>query len=90
MPLCAEEPRSDAETEKERRSSAWIAACLTVIIVYSVLIAKFEFWGLVLGWIPTAPAALLTGYIAYRIPWLGALFLGMLYLLGSLLAALTA
>lgn len=57
---------ADRAEHRQRMLSAFLGASLTMIIFYSVLIAKFEFWGLVLGWIPAGIATAIVGYIFYR------------------------
>ncbi|HEX7881893.1 MAG TPA: hypothetical protein VF499_04050 [Afipia sp.] len=57
---------ADQAEHRERMVSAMFAAFLTVIIFYPILIAKFELWGLVLGWIPVGIAAALVGYAFYH------------------------
>lgn len=57
---------ADQAEYRERIFSAFLGSSLTGIIVYSILIAQFEFWGLVLGWIPAGIAAALIGCIFYH------------------------
>lgn len=57
---------ADQAEDRERMTSALCGALLTVIIFYGILIAKFELWGLVLGWIPAGIAAVIVGYIFFH------------------------
>ncbi|CAN5150423.1 hypothetical protein BH10PSE10_BH10PSE10_15200 [soil metagenome] len=62
--LIAVSRRDTADQAEHRERMAF--AGFSAIIFYSILIAKFEFWGLVLGWIPVGIAATIIGYVFYR------------------------
>ncbi|HAO43041.1 MAG TPA: hypothetical protein DEA80_09410 [Afipia sp.] len=57
---------ADKAEHRVRMASAFLGASLTVIILYAILISEFEFWGLILGWIPAGTAAVLAGYAFYH------------------------
>ncbi|MBQ8106198.1 MULTISPECIES: hypothetical protein [unclassified Afipia] len=42
------------------------AALIVFVVIYGVLIARYDGWGLALGWIPALIAAALTVYAIYR------------------------
>jgi hypothetical protein len=57
-------------------------------VSYGLIIARYDLWGLALGWIPAGIAAFIVGYIFRRFWVLGYIVSGMLLVLGVLLDGL--
>ena len=55
----------------ERRNARFWAAFITFIITYGIFIARYDLWGLALGWLPAAAASVVAGWFFYRVWWLG-------------------
>ena len=68
----------------ERKNARFWAAFVTFIITYGILIARYDLWGLGLGWLPAALAGAAAGYFFYRVWWLGYIIAFVAYVLTGL------
>jgi hypothetical protein len=56
---------------EERKIAGQFGAFVAFVATYGLLIARYDLWGLALGWLPAALAAIIAGYIFYRVWWFG-------------------
>src|SRR5258706_7460107 len=64
----ADKVNVDLEVNRRSRRIGLGVAYVTFIFFYGFIVARFGFWGLLLGWLPTAAGAALAGYAFYRSP----------------------
>jgi hypothetical protein len=68
----------------ERKTARFWAAVVTFILTYGILIARYDLWGLGLGWLPAAVAGFIAGWFFYRAWWLGYFIAFVAYVLTGL------
>lgn len=66
---------------EERKTASQIGAFVAFAVTYGLVIARFDLWGLGLGWAPAMLAAMIAGWFFYRVWWFG-------YLIGLVLSVL--
>jgi hypothetical protein len=78
----------DTNIEQRKLARFW-AAAITFTLIYAILVARYDLWGLGLGWLPAGLAGAIAGYFFYRVWWLGyaivAIIVGIIEVLGALM-----
>jgi hypothetical protein len=59
------------QNAEERKIAGQVGAFVAFVVTYGLLIARYDLWGLALGWLPAALVATIAGYFFYRVWWLG-------------------
>ena len=56
---------------EERKIAGQVGAFVTFVVTYGLLIARYDLWGLALGWLPAVLVAVIASYFFYRVWWFG-------------------
>lgn len=67
----SKEEAADAKERRRRWFSGIAFAILVFLVAYAVCATNVDHWGATFGWLPSSVIATASGWVGYRLPWIG-------------------